>query len=113
MGSESRTAVADNPTKRITGPSKRDIVERDRAARASKRQSEMGETNASRHGLDTKAADYADKAKEARDNLGGSDWSLGMKRGGKVKPKAAPAFKKGGAVRGWGAARGARKAKLV
>jgi hypothetical protein len=96
VGSESRTAVANNPTKRITGPSKRSLVERDRAARASKRQSEMGETNASRHGLDTKADDYADRAKEARDNLGGSDWSLGMKRGGKVKPKAT--FKAGGSV---------------
>ena len=112
VGSESRTAIADNATKRITGPSKRDIVERDRAARASKRQSEMGETNASRHGLDPKSADYADKAKATRDNLGGSDWSLGMKRGGKVKPPE-KAFKAGGAVKGWGMARGARKAKIV
>lgn len=96
---ESAATLANNPTKRIGGPSKGDLVARDRAAREAKRRAEMGEENASRYGLDPKSPDYADKAKAIRDSLGGSDFSLGMK--------------KGGAVKGWGMARGARKAKIV
>ena len=113
IAGEARAALP-TPTKRLTGPSKADLVSRDRAARASRRQAEMGEENAARHGLDPKSPDYMDKAKAARDELGGSDWSLGMKRGGKVKPKMAEkTYKAGGAVKGWGIARAARKAKLV
>jgi len=96
---EGGPALANNATKRLTGPSKGALTARDRAARAAKRQAEMGEENAARHGLDPKSPDYMDKAKAVRDNLGGSDFSLGMKKGGSVK--------------GWGMARGARKAKIV
>lgn len=96
---EGGLALANNPTKRIGGPSKGDLTARDRAARAAKRQAEMTKDNADRYGLDPKSPDYMDKAKSIRDNLGGSDFSLGMK--------------KGGAVKGWGMARGARKAKIV
>lgn len=96
---ESAATLANNPTKRIGGPSKGDLLARDRAAREAKRRAEMGETNAARYGLDPKAPDYADRAKTIRDSLGGGDFSLGMKKGGSVK--------------GWGMARGARKAKIV
>jgi len=105
LSSAARKALQDNPTrqlaapskqidetkklaappKQITGPTKSDLVNRDRTARATKRQTEMGEENASRYGLDTKSSDYAEKAKKIRDKLGGDDFSLGMKRGGKVK----------------------------
>jgi hypothetical protein len=105
LSSTARKALQDNPTrqlaapskqidetkklaappKQITGPTKSDLVNRDRTARAIKRQTEMGEENASRYGLDTKSSDYAEKAKKIRDKLGGDDFSLGMKRGGKVK----------------------------
>ena len=96
---EGGPALANSPTKRLTGPSKGELTARDRAARAKKRQDEMTKENADRYGLDPKSPDYADKAKAVRDNLGGSDFSLGMKKGGSVK--------------GWGMARGARKAKIV
>ena len=105
LSSTARKALQDNPTrqlaapskqidetkklaappKQITGSTKSDLVNRDRTARATKRQTEMGEENASRYGLDTKSSDYAEKAKKIRDKLGGDDFSLGMKRGGKVK----------------------------
>jgi hypothetical protein len=105
LSSTARKALQDNPTrqlaapskqidetkklaappKQITGPTKSDLVNRDRTARATKRQTEMGEENAFRYGLDTKSSDYAEKAKKIRDKLGGDDFSLGMKRGGKVK----------------------------
>ena len=96
---EGGTALANNATKRLTGPSKKQLTERDRKARAKKRRDEMTKENADRYGLDPKSSDYTDKAKAVRDNLGGSDFSLGMKKGGSVK--------------GWGAARGARKAKII
>lgn len=106
--------IANNPTrqlpappKQIGGPSKGELVARDRAARAAKRRAEMGQDNASRYGLDTKSSDYADRAKSIRDNLGGDDFTLGMKRGGKVKSSASKP-----AAKGWGMARGARAAKM-
>jgi hypothetical protein len=106
--------IANNPTrqlpappKQIGGPSKADLVARDRAARNAKRRSEMGEDNASRYGLDPKSSDYADRAKSIRDNLGGDEFTLGMKRGGKVKSSPAKP-----AAKGWGMARGARAAKM-
>jgi hypothetical protein len=114
VGSSGARQLANNPTrqlpappKQLSGPSKRDLVSRDRAARQAKRRSEMGEENASRYGLDTKSSDYADRAKSIRDNLGGDDFTLGMKRGGKVKSSASKP-----AAKGWGMARGARAAKM-
>jgi hypothetical protein len=114
VGSSGARQLANNPTrqlpappKQLSGPSKRDLVSRDRAARQAKRRSEMGEDNASRYGLDTKSSDYADRAKSIRDNLGGDDFTLGMRRGGKVKSSTSKP-----AAKGWGMARGARAAKM-
>jgi hypothetical protein len=114
VGSSGARQLANNPTrqlaapsKQLTGPSKSDLVNRDRAARQAKRRSEMGEENASRYGLDPKSSDYAERAKSIRDNIGGDDFSLGMKRGGKVKPSQAKP-----SAKGWGMARGARAAKM-
>jgi hypothetical protein len=95
---EGAATLANNPTKRIGGPSKANLVAKNRAARDAARKDAMTKENADRYGLDPKSPDYMDKAKSVRDNLGGSDFSLGMK--------------KGGAVKGWGMARGARKAKM-
>jgi hypothetical protein len=118
VGSSGARQLGDNatrqlpaPPKQISGPSKAELVAKNRAARADKRRAEMGEENASRHGLDPKSSDYADKAKAVRDNLGGDDFSLGMKRGGKVMSKPVK-MAAGGAVKGWGMARGARKAQM-
>jgi hypothetical protein len=114
VGSSGARQLANNPTrqlpappKQLSGPSKGELVARDRAARAAKRRAEMGQDNASRYGLDTKSSDYADRAKSIRDNLGGDDFTLGMKRGGKVKSSASKP-----AAKGWGMARGARAAKM-
>jgi hypothetical protein len=106
--------IANNPTrqlpappKQIGGPSKAELVAKNRAAREAKRRAEMGQENASRYNLDPKSSDYADRAKSIRDNLGGDDFTLGMKRGGKVKSSPAKP-----AAKGWGMARGARAAKM-
>jgi hypothetical protein len=105
VGTKAAKELANNPTKRlpappkqIGGPSKKSLVERDRAARAAARKESMNEENAARHGLNRKDPDFAEKAGKVRKDLGGDDWTLGMK--------------KGGAVKGWGIARGARKAQM-
>ena len=74
------------PTKQLTGPSKGELMTRDRAARASSRNEEMLRENARRSGLDPDNMNPA-VAQRVREGLGGSDFSLGMKRGGSVKPK--------------------------
>jgi len=74
------------PTKQITGPSKGELVARDRAARASGRNEEMLRENARRYGLDPDNISAAEAA-NIRNTLGGSDFTLGMKKGGKVKVK--------------------------
>jgi hypothetical protein len=74
------------PTKQITGPSKGELIARDRAERAAGRNEEMLRENARRYGLDPDDINPA-AAQSIRKNLGGNDFSLGMKRGGKVKPK--------------------------
>jgi hypothetical protein len=114
VGSSSARQIANNPTrqlpappKQISGPSKPELLARDRAARNAKRRAEMGEENASRYNLDPRSSDYAERAKSIRDNLGGDDFSLGMKRGGRVKPSPAKP-----SAKGWGMARGARAAKI-
>jgi hypothetical protein len=80
------------PTKQITGPSKADLVARDRAARASGRNEEMLRENARRYGLDPDNMSAAEAA-NIRSTLGGSDFTLGMKKGGKVK-----GYAKGGSI---------------
>jgi len=74
------------PTKQLTGPSKGELMTRDRAARASSRNEEMLRENARRSGLDPDNMNPA-VAQRVREGLGGSDFSLGMKRGGSVKSK--------------------------
>jgi len=75
------------PTPQLTGPSKTDLMARDRAARASTRQEEMLRENARRSGLDPDNINPA-VANKVRENMGGPDFSLGMKRGGTVKKMA-------------------------
>jgi len=72
------------PAKQLTGPSKADLMARDRAARASSRQEEMLRENARRSGLDPDNINPA-VANKVRQNMGGDDFSLGMKRGGMTK----------------------------
>jgi len=79
--------IANNPTRQITGPSKGDLVARDRAARAATRNEEMLRDNARRYGLDPDNINPA-VADQVRKGLGGKDFSLGMKRGGAVKKMA-------------------------
>jgi hypothetical protein len=74
------------PTPQLTGPSKTDLMARDRAARASTRQEEMLRENARRSGLDPDNINPA-VANKVRENMGGPDFSLGMKKGGAVKAK--------------------------
>jgi hypothetical protein len=74
------------PTPQLTGPSKTDLMARDRAARVSSRQEEMLRENARRSGLDPDNINPA-VANKVRENMGGDDFSLGMKRGGAVKAK--------------------------
>jgi len=78
-----RQALSNNPTRQITGPSKTELMARDRAARASGRNEEMLRENARRSGLDPDNINPA-IAQKIRENMGGSDFSLPMKRGGKV-----------------------------
>jgi hypothetical protein len=85
--------IANNPTRQITGPSKADLLARDRAARATAREEGMAAENARRYGLDPKAPGYEGAAGAVRKNLGEDNFSLGMKRGGKAK-----AFASGGSV---------------
>ena len=85
--------IANNPTRQITGPSKADLLARDRAARAAAREEGMAAENAQRYGLDPKAPGYEAAAGAVRKNLGEDNFSLGMKRGGKAK-----AFASGGSV---------------
>ena len=85
--------IANNPTRQLTGPSKADLVARDRAARAAAREEGMAAENAQRYGLDPKAPGYEAAAGAVRKNLGEDNFSLGMKRGGKAK-----AFASGGSV---------------
>jgi len=76
------------PAKQLTGPSKADLVARDRAARATTRQEQMMNENAANYGLNPEAPGYGAAAGALRDKLGGADFSLGMKKGGKVKKMA-------------------------
>ena len=76
------------PTARLAYDKAGDMAAK-RAARAEGRNSEMLSENARRSGVTPGSAG----AEAMRKNLGGNDWSLGMKKGGEVKKYA-----KGGAV---------------
>jgi len=79
-------ALANNPTRQITGPSKADLVARDRAARAAAREKGMLEENAARYNLDPSDPAFATQAAAVRSSLGGKDFTL-KKKGGSVKTK--------------------------
>jgi hypothetical protein len=83
---EPARALANNPTRQITGPSKADLVARDRAARAAARERGMLEENAARYNLDPSDPAFAAQAAAVRSSLGGKDFTL-RKKGGKVKTK--------------------------
>lgn len=98
LGSDDAAQIANNPTKRLPAPEAeapaRDVVMRRKAWEEGPR-GELGDN--------------------ARDRIFDRDfWTRGpsadMKKGGKVKTKA---YAAGGAVKGWGKARGARGAKIV
>ena len=83
---EPARALANNPTRQISGPSKADLVARDRATRAVAREKGMLEENAARYNLDPSDPGFAAQAANMRGSLGGKDWTL-KKKGGKVKTK--------------------------
>lgn len=74
------------PTARLTGPSKKDLVARDRAARDAMRREEMLQENARRYGLDPSAPGYEGAARAVREGLGDGAFTL-KKKGGMVKAK--------------------------
>ena len=98
--------LANNPTRQLTGPSKSDLVARDRAARAAAREREMLEENAARSGLNPESPGYEGAARAVRESLGDGNWVL-RKKGGSVKSSTSSKP----AAKGWGKARGARQAK--
>ena len=107
-----REAIANNPTRQLTGPSKADLMARDRASRAAERQTEMLRENARRSGLDPDNMN-AEVANAVRQKMGGKDFSLGMKRGGAVKKmaggglaKSSSASKRGDGIASKGKTRG-------
>ena len=78
--------LANNPTRQLAYD-KAGAVSRAREARSASRQDEMLRENARRSGLDPDNINPA-VAQKVRENLGGSDFSLPMKRGGAVKKMA-------------------------
>jgi len=72
------------PTKQLTGPSKADLMARDRAARATGRNEEMARENARRYGLNPDDMS-ATTSSLLRKNMGGDDFSLPLKTGGMAK----------------------------
>lgn len=76
------------PTKQLTGPSKADLMARDRAARATGRNEEMARENARRYGLNPDDMS-ATTSSLLRKNMGGDDFSLPLKKGGMAKRYAA------------------------
>ena len=81
------TAALPAPTKQLTGPSKTDLMARDRAERASERQDAMTRENAERYGLNPAAPGYDAAASSLRGQMGGRDFTL-KKNGGAIKKMA-------------------------
>jgi hypothetical protein len=90
------------PTKQITGPSKGELMARDRAERAAGRNEEMARENARRYGLNPDDMS-ATTSSLLRKNMGGDDFSLPLKKGGKVKAKG---YAMGGAIKSSASSRG-------
>lgn len=81
------TPLLGAPAKQLTGPSKTDLMARDRANRASERENAMTRENADRYGLNPNAPGYDAAASSLRDRLGGRDFTL-KKKGGVIKKMA-------------------------
>jgi len=81
------TPLLGAPAKQLTGPSKTDLMARDRANRASERQDAMTRENADRYGLNPNAPGYDAAASSLRDRMGGRDFTL-KKKGGVIKKMA-------------------------
>jgi len=81
------TAALPAPARQLTGPSKTDLMARDRANRASERQDAMTRENADRYGLNPNAPGYEEAASSLRNQIGGRDFTL-KKKGGVIKKMA-------------------------
>ena len=81
------TPLLGAPAKQLTGPSKTDLMARDRARRDSERQDAMTRENADRYGLNPAAPGYDAAASSLRDRMGGRDFTL-KKNGGVIKKMA-------------------------
>jgi len=81
------TAALPAPARQLTGPSKTDLMTRDRANRATSREDAMMRENADRYGLNPNAPGYEEAASSLRERLGGRDFTL-KKKGGVIKKMA-------------------------
>jgi hypothetical protein len=99
-------ALANNPTRQLSGPSKSELMARDRAARAESRREEMLKENASNYGLNPSAPGYSAAAQSLRENIGGKDFTV-KKKGGSIKAKSKPMkLASGGSARSSASKRG-------
>jgi hypothetical protein len=100
------------PTKQLTGPSKADLMARDRAARATGRNEEMARENARRYGLNPDDMS-ATTSSLLRKNMGGDDFSLPLKKGGMAKRYASGGSVSSASSRGDGiASKGKTRGKI-
>ena len=74
------------PQARLTGPSKADLLARDRAARQEQLREQVRRENAANYGLDPNAPGYEAAVRALTRDLGGRDFTL-KKKGGAVKAK--------------------------
>jgi hypothetical protein len=108
-GPAATRALTNAPTRQI-GLDKAGMLAKQRAARAEGRNAEMLSENARRSGVTPGSAG----AEAIRNNLGGKDWTLGMKRGGKVKGYASGGSVSSASSRGDGiASRGKTRGTMV
>lgn len=86
LGAPSRQGALPAPQGRISGPSKSDLMARDRAGREAARREEMLRENAEAYGLNPNAPGYEAAARALREKLGGSEFTV-KKKGGAIKAK--------------------------
>jgi len=99
-------ALANNPTRQLSGPSKSELMARDRAARAEAKREQMLNENAANYGLNPSAPGYSAAAQSLRENIGGKDFTV-KKKGGSIKAKSKPMkLASGGSARSSASKRG-------
>jgi len=99
-------ALANNPTRQLSSPSKAELMARDRAARAEAKREEMLKENAANYGLNPSAPGYSAAAQSLRENIGGKDFTV-KKKGGSIKAKSKPMkLASGGSIRSSASKRG-------